>query len=169
MRQLQYSWSQLLLLLLSLVGAAIAIYLTTVHYENAPLLCSTTGLIDCSRVLSSPYSVVPGTSLPITIPGLAWSLISAVLAVAGLRQTQLQALRRIYLAQFIWSLLALVIVLYLVYLELVVLHTICAWCTAMHAVILIMFLITIVQLQQGKEEAEAYNDESVPDRASMRR
>jgi len=169
MRPLQYSWSQLLLLLLSVVGAAIAIYLTTVHYENAPLLCSTRGLIDCSRVLSSPYSVVPGTNLPITIPGLAWSLISAVLAVAGLRQTQPQALRRIYLAQFIWSLLALVIVLYLVYLEIVVLHTICAWCTAMHAVILIMFLITIVQLQQGKEEAEAYNDESVPDRVSMRR
>jgi uncharacterized membrane protein len=158
-----------MLLLLSLVGAAIAIYLTTVHYENAPLLCSTRGLIDCSRVLSSPYSVVPGTSLPITIPGLAWSLISAVLAVVGLRQTQPQALRRIYLAQFIWSLLALVIVLYLVYLELVVLHTICAWCTAMHAVILIMFLITIVQLQQGQEETEAYNDESVPDRVSMRR
>jgi len=169
MRQVQSSRSQLLLLLLSLVGAAIAIYLTTVHFENAPLLCSTRGLIDCSRVLSSPYSVVPGTSIPITIPGLAWSLGSAVLAVAGLRQTQPQALRRIYLAQFIWSLLALVIVLYLVYLELVVLHTICAWCTGMHVVILIMFLITIVQLQQGQEEAEAYNDESVPDRVSMRR
>src|SRR6266516_2225787 len=169
MRQVQSSRSQLLLLLLSLVGAAIAIYLTTVHFENAPLLCSTRGLIDCSRVLSSPYSVVPGTSIPITIPGLAWSLGSAVLAVAGLRQTQPQALRRIYLAQFIWSLLALVIVLYLVYLELVVLHTICAWCTGMHAVILIMFLITIVQLQQGQEEAEASNDESVPDRVSMRR
>ncbi len=158
-----------MLLLLSLVGAAIAIYLTTVHYENAPLLCSTRGLIDCSRVLSSPYSVVPGTSIPITIPGLAWSLVSAVLAVAGLHQTQPQALRRIYLAQFIWSLLALVIVLYLVYLELVVLHTICAWCTGVHTVILIMFLITIVQLQQGQEEAEASNDESVPDRVSMRR
>lgn len=157
-----------MLLLLSLVSAAIAIYLTTVHYENAPLLCSTSGLIDCSRVLSSPYSVVPGTSIPITVPGLAWSLVSAVLAVAGLRQPQPQALRRIYLSQFTWSLLALLIVLYLVYLELVVLHTICAWCTAMHAAILIMFLISIVQLQQGKEEAEVYGDESVPDRMSMR-
>lgn len=169
MRQVHYSWSQLLLLLLSLVGAAIAIYLTTVHYENAPLLCSFGGLINCSRVLSSPYSVVPGTSIPITVPGLVWSLVSAVLAVAGLRQTQPQALRRIYIAQFTWSLLALLVVLYLVYLELVVLHSICIWCTGVHAIILIMFLITIVQLQQGQEEGEAYHDESVPDRASLRR
>ncbi len=169
MRQLQNSWSQLLLLLLSLVGAAIAIYLTTVHYENAPLLCSTSGLIDCSRVLSSPYSVVPKTSMPITVPGLAWSLVSAVLAVAGLRQHRPPALRRILLVQFVWSLLAILTVLYLVYVEIVVLHSICAWCTGMHAVILVMFLITIVQLQQGQEEAEAYSDESVPDRVSMRR
>ena len=103
------------------------------------------------------------------MPGLAWSLVSAALAVTGLRQPQPQALHRIYLAQFTWALLALLIVLYLVYLELVVLHTICAWCTAMHAAILIMFLVTIVQLQQGREEAEAYNDESAPDSLSMRR
>ena len=169
MKQLQHSWSQLLLLLLSLVGAAIAIYLTTVHYENAPLLCSTSGLIDCSRVLSSPYSVVPGTSIPITVPGLAWSLVSAALAVAGLRQLRPQALRRIHLAQFAWSLLAILTVLYLVYVELVVLHSICVWCTGMHTVILVMFLITIVQLQQGQEEEEAYSDESAPDRVSVRR
>lgn len=169
MRQLQHSWSQLLLLLLSLVGAAIAIYLTTVHYENVPLLCSTSGLIDCSRVLSSHYSVVPGTSIPITVPGLAWSLVSAALAVAGLRQLRPQALRRIHLAQFAWSLLAILTVLYLVYVELVVLHSICAWCTGMHTVILVMFLITIVQLQQGQEEEEAYSDESAPDRVSVRR
>lgn len=169
MRQLQYSWSQLLLLLLSLVGAAIAIYLTTVHYENVPLLCSTSGLIDCSRVLSSHYSVVPGTSIPITVPGLAWSLVSAALAVAGLRQLRPQALRRIHLAQFAWSLLAILTVLYLVYVELVVLHSVCAWCTGMHTVILVMFLITIVQLQQGQEEEEAYSDESAPDRVSVRR
>jgi uncharacterized membrane protein len=169
MRQLHHSWSQLLLFLLSLVGAAIAVYLTTVHYENAPLLCSTSGLIDCSRVLSSPYSVVPGTSIPITVPGLAWSLVSAVLAVAGLRQRRSQTLRRIHLAQFAWALLALLTVLYLVYVEIVVLHTVCAWCTGMHAVILVMFLITIAQLQQSQEEVEAYSDESLPDKVSMRR
>jgi uncharacterized membrane protein len=52
-------------------------------------------------------------------------------------------------------------VLYLVYVELVRLHTICAWCTALHVIILTMLLISIVQLQQPDlEEIEAEEEES---------
>lgn len=54
----------IVILLLSLCGVGIAIYLTAVHYEQVPLLCSSSGLIDCQRVTSSAYSVVPGTSIP---------------------------------------------------------------------------------------------------------
>ena len=63
---------QIVLLLLSVVGIGIAIYLTAVHYEHVPLVCSTRGFVNCAAVLSSAYSVVPGTSVPITVPGLAW-------------------------------------------------------------------------------------------------
>src|SRR5438270_13855281 len=79
-----FPW-QVLLLLLSLVGIGIAIYLTAVHYENVPLICSSSGLVDCARVLSSSYSVVPGTTIPIAVPGLVWCVITAALAIAGLR------------------------------------------------------------------------------------
>ena len=154
MRKIQHLVGQLLLLTLSLVGVGIALYLTAVHYENAPLLCSTRGLIDCSRVLSSPYSVVPGTTIPISVPGMAWSVVSAALAIVGLRLLQPQVRRRIQLAEFVWSLLGMLTVLYLVYVELVLLHTICAWCTALHIIILVMFLSTIVQLQQTEDEPE---------------
>src|SRR2546421_5598528 len=121
MKHVQRSASagQLLLLLLSLVGAGIAIYLTTVHYEHTPLICSASGLIDCARVLSSSYSVVPGTTLPITIPGLGWCLISASLAIAGLFSTTGSGKRRIKIAQFFWALSGLLVVLYLVYVEIV--------------------------------------------------
>ena len=51
------------------------------------------------------------------------------------------------MAQFAWSLLGLLAVLYLVYIEIVRLHTICAWCTAFHVVILLMFLVTLVRVQ----------------------
>jgi len=169
MEKIQRSWGQLLLLVLSLVGVGIAIYLTAVHYENAPLLCSTRGLIDCSRVLSSPYSVVPGTSVPITVPGLFWCAVSAALAIAGLRLLQPQVQHRIHLAQFAWSLLGMLTVLYLVYLELVLLHTICAWCTALHVIILIMLLITIVQVQRSEDEPEASNDAAVSDKVEAPR
>jgi uncharacterized membrane protein len=147
MKYLRRSGSQVLLLVLSLLGVGIATYLTLVHYTNAPLVCSTSGLVDCARVLSSLYSVVPGTSVPITVPGLAWCVVSAALAVVGLYgATGLQP-RRIYVAQFAWSLLGLLAVLYLVYIEIVRLHTICAWCTAFHVVILLMFLVTLVRVQ----------------------
>jgi uncharacterized membrane protein len=147
MKQLQHSRSQALLLALSLLGVAIAIYLTSVHYENIPLVCSESGLINCARVLSSSYSVVPGTSLPITLPGLGWCLVSAALAIAGLFATTGLWQRRIRIAQFAWALSGLLVVLYLVYVEIVRLHTICAWCTALHVLILLVFLITLFQLQ----------------------
>ena len=147
MKQFQRSKSQMLLLALSLVGIAITSYLTTVHYENVPLVCSGSGLINCARVISSTYSVVPGTSLPITIPGFGWCVVSASLAISGLFATTGLWQRRIGIAQFVWAMSGLLIVLYLVYVEIVRLHTICAWCTALHALILLSFLVTLVQLQ----------------------
>ncbi len=166
MSMIQRSGGQLLLLLLSLVGAGIAVYLTAVHYENAPLICSTRGLIDCSRVLASPYSVVPGTSVPITVPGLAWCAISVALSIVGLRLLTPQTQHRLYLAQLAWSLLGMLTVLYLVYVELVLLHTICAWCTGLHVIILIMLLTTIVQVQRSEDEPATSSDESLPDKVS---
>lgn len=149
MKHLQRSGqgSQLLLLVLSLLGVGISIYLTSVHYENVPLVCSASGLIDCARVISSSYSVVPGTSLPITIPGFGWCVVSASLAIVGLFAQTAPGQRRVRIAQFFWALSGLLVVLYLVYVEIVRLHTICAWCTALHVLILLMFLVTLVQLQ----------------------
>jgi uncharacterized membrane protein len=158
MKYLQRSGGQVLLLLLSLVGAGIAVYLTSVHYENTPLICSTRGVIDCARVLSSSYSLIPGTTVPITIPGLGWCLISAALALVGWRLASQP--RWLSVAQLLWSFVGMLTVLYLVYVEIVRLHTICAWCTALHVLILFMFLITLVRLQQ-LEEVEA--EPEVPD------
>lgn len=149
MKQLRRSGqgSQVFLLILSLIGVGIAIYLTSVHYENVPLVCSDSGLVNCTRVLSSPYSVIPGTSLPITLPGMCWCVISAALAIFGLISKSGLWQRRIRIAQFTWALTGMLTVLYLVYVEIVRLHTICAWCTALHVSILLMFLITLVQIQ----------------------
>ena len=58
-------------------------------------------------------------------------------------------------------LFVLVAVLYLVYAEIVQLHSICAWCTAFHVVILLMFLVTLVQFQsQPPAELEAEEEEN---------
>ena len=161
MKQFQRARSQVLLLALSLVGAGIAIYLTSVHYENVPLVCSESGIINCAQVLASSYAVVPGTTLPITVPGLAWCAVGIALAIAGLYAGTGLWQRRIRVTQFAWALSGLLAVLYLVYAEIVRLHTICAWCTAFHVIILLMFLITLVQLQSplSTHEAELETEE----------
>jgi uncharacterized membrane protein len=150
MKKRQLSAGQIIILLLSLVGAAITLYLTSVHYENTPLICSSRGVVDCALVLASSFSVVPGTTIPITIPGLCWCLVSGALVVMGWRFIA----RWINSLQFAWSLVGLLVVLYLVYVEIVRLHTICAWCTVLHAIILIIFLIALVQLQQQRAEEQ---------------
>lgn len=163
MTYIQRSGGQLLLLLLSLLGACIAIYLTAVHYEHTPLICSTNGLIDCARVLSSSYSVIPGTAVPITIPGLGWCVVSGVLAIIGWHlASSRRRLQLVGLVQFLWTLVGMMTVLYLVYVEIVHLHTICAWCTALHVVILCMFLITLVRLQRPELEAEPETPDEKP-------
>src|SRR5689334_18731604 len=161
MTYIQRSGGQIALLALSIVGAAIAIYLTIVHYENVPLVCSTQGFIDCARVLASSYSVVPSTTIPITVPGLGWCIVSAVLALIGWRLWPER--RSVRVAECVWSALGMITVFYLVYVELVRLHTLCAWCTALHVIILIMLLISVVQLQQPllDMEVEAEEDDSL--------
>ena len=155
--QQRRSWSQVFLLVCSLVGVAIAIYLTAVHYiEGVPLVCSGSGVVNCGLVLSSPYSVVPGTSIPISIPGLAWCAVMAALAIVGLR-TQARWLPPV---QFAWALVGMLTVLYLVYAEIVRLHAICAWCSGLHVLILLMFLVTLIRLTSPAPELAELETES---------
>jgi uncharacterized membrane protein len=151
MKQIRRAKSQFFLLACSLAGAGIAIYLTSVHYQLAPLACSESGFVNCARVLSSSYSLVPGTSIPISVPGLAWNLVMLALAAIGLR---LQA-GWLRWAQFAWSLAGMLTVLYLVYVEIVLIHNLCAWCTALHVLILLMFLVTLSRLAPSQSEMNA--------------
>jgi uncharacterized membrane protein len=136
---------------MAIAGIAIAAYLTVVHYAGLPLVCSTTGLINCAQVTSSAYSVIPGTAVPITIPGMFWFLVSGGLAFIGLtRAWQMQPEpKRLRLLHAVWAGSGLLVVLYLVYVEIVLLGHICEWCTVVHLLILATFLVTLARLQEG--------------------
>ena len=165
MIDIRRSWAQLSLLVLALLGIGISIYLTSVHYDNAPLVCSASGVIDCARVLSSPYSVVPGTTIPISVPGLLWCVGMGALAFTAWRI--LPGRRSLFIAELVWAITGIVTVLYLVFVELVRLHTICAWCTGLHVIILAMLLITVVQVQQWSSETEEIDEEEEEEKPSI--
>jgi uncharacterized membrane protein len=139
-----------LLLAIALVGAAISIYLTSVHYAGAPLVCTAGGIVNCTQVTTSVYSLVPGTQIPITVPGVLWFLASGALAILADRQRARggPAFVRLCLEHLAWSAAGLVAVLYLVYVEIVRLHAICEWCTVVHALTLLTFLLALYRVQR---------------------
>jgi uncharacterized membrane protein len=100
--------------------------------SSVPLVCTIGGTVNCVSVTHSSYSVIPGTSIPISILGIVWFLISAGLALTALRQVH-----------FAWAAVGLLVVLYLVFVEIVVLHQICEWCTAVHLLVLLTFLLAL--------------------------
>ena len=138
------------LIAMALAGLAISVYLTTVHYAHVPLLCSAGGIVNCTQVTTSVYSVVPGTQIPITIPGMLWFLVSGSLASAAWRMQARTGVApaRLGLAHLGWGAIGLVTVLYLVYIEIVRLHAICEWCTAVHMLTLLTFLVALYRVQQ---------------------
>jgi uncharacterized membrane protein len=124
----------------ALAGLGISIYLTVVHYSTIPLTCPANALINCEQVLSSPYGVIGGSSVPTSAAGIAWFAASALLA-AGLLAGRTQLARW----QFAWSAVGLVTVLLLVYIEIVQLGAVCIWCSAAHVLVLSIFLIALTR------------------------
>jgi uncharacterized membrane protein len=125
-------------------GFAIAIYLTVVHYSVVPLVCSTSGLISCERVLSSPYSVIAGSTVPTSAAGIVWFVVSTVLGAAQLAGRNPARLVRLHLA---WSAIGLATVIALVFIEIVALGAICIWCTTAHALVVVTFLAVLARWQ----------------------
>ena len=102
-------------------GVGYLIYLTTIHYTHTAPVCTVTGIINCASVLKSSYSVIPGTSIPITIPGMLWFVVSGALAVVALVSAYRDRPEpeRLPLVQLIWAAVGLLFVLYLVFDEIV--------------------------------------------------
>lgn len=130
--------------LAGLAGAAISAYLTIVHYAAVPLVCTTTGIISCERVLSSPYSVIAGSELPTSAAGIVWFSVSAGLALLQLTGRRSQRLVTLHM---LWSAFGLATVIYLLFLEIVQLGALCIWCTSAHAFVVLTFLIALTRSQ----------------------
>ena len=155
------------LALMAVVGLGISIYLTIVHYDSGvPLVCNTGGLVSCQSVTTSAYSVVPGTSIPITIPGMLWFLALGGLAIAGLRWAARGEAEdaRLRPATLLLTIAGLAFVIYLVFCEIVLVQRICEWCTVIHLITLAAFLIALTRWQRRDEPASLPVQRAAPAR-----
>jgi uncharacterized membrane protein len=144
-----------------LINIAIAIYLTIVHYNtHVALVCSSSGLVNCEHVLSSPYASIPGTSIPISIAGILWSIVGVALAVIAWLVWPEKHL--VPIAELAWAGVGMLSVFYLVYVELVLLHAICIWCTAVHVVVLLYLLIAVFLVYTSINEEDTDVEQEQP-------
>jgi uncharacterized membrane protein len=144
------------LLAVAVIGLGVSVYLTTLHYAGAAPLCTTGGFVNCEGVLKSQYSFVPGTSIPVTVPGMLWFIVSGALAAISLRCSRggIAEPRWLRPGHAIWAGLGLVSVLYFVWAELVKLRELCEWCTSVHILVFLSLLVALARLQRSLVPAD---------------
>jgi uncharacterized membrane protein len=123
----------LLLLALLVLGVADSIYLTSVELNFAPLVCSSSGLINCAKVLSptDPYSSVFG--VPLAFYALAWFIIS--IAVFATRKSKLAP----------WYFTGLIGAVYSVFAMSMIGH-ICIYCSILDATLVAMAAVAFFMM-----------------------
>ena len=124
--------------MLSLVGLAVSAYLTFEHFtDNATLACTIGGVVDCAKVTTSQWSTFLG--VPVALLGLIFFAITRACACrgCGARPAWLDA------ARLGWITVGLGMALYLVWAELYRINAICLWCTAVHVVTFMLWIVVL--------------------------
>ncbi len=115
--------SRLVIILLCIAGLSVSLYLVLeAFFSSIPLYCPSGGLFNCGAVTSSSYSRIFG--IPVALMGFLW--FAVILALAAARPASIGLI-----LLPIWG-VGMVFVGYLVYIELLVLHAVCVYCTAAH-------------------------------------
>jgi uncharacterized membrane protein len=94
-------------------------------------------VVDCEQVTNSAESMVG--PVPVSVLGLVW--FGVFLALVATRHWEPTG--RLVNLQLAWSIAGLLSVFYLVYAELFLIGAICSWCTAIHAIVVALFLSSL--------------------------
>jgi len=124
---------------LALLGLAASAYLTYTHYTDSALAgCTETrGAINCGKVTTSPQSVVFG--IPVAVLGLAFYVfLVAIMSPYAWRSGR----REIALTRMLALVVGVGFVLYLLYAELFQIGAICLYCTSVHVITFLLFVLT---------------------------
>jgi uncharacterized membrane protein len=131
-------WQPLATLLLSIAGLGIATYLTITHFDKVALVCSDNGAINCAKVTTSPQSEILG--IPVAMLGLFFFIPMIALCLPAAWRS---ADRRIHLARLLLAVTGVGMIIYLIIAELFIIKAICLWCSGVHLVTFILFVIIV--------------------------
>lgn len=133
-------WTSPAALALSVVAVGLTTYLTVTHYTDpAALACPDSGIINCTLVTTSSWSVIFG--VPVALLGLIWSV--AMVAINSPRAFR-SRWTWVAPARLAGVAIGMAMVLYLVYVELFRVDAICLWCTGVHVTTLALFTVVLL-------------------------
>ena len=124
---------------LAILGLGVSAYLTYTHYAESALAgCTeTSGAINCGKVTTSPQSIVFG--IPVAVLGLAFYVfLAAIMSPYAWRSGR----REIAVARLVSLVVGVGFVLYLLYAELFQIGSICLYCTSVHVITFLLFVLT---------------------------
>ena len=135
-------WTWAVGVALSLLGLGVSGYLTYEHYTGSrSLTCpggTSHGAIDCLKVTTSIYAVEHG--IPVAVLGLVFFFVMLLLQSPWAWHLAWRPLRWSRIA---WCLIGIATALKLVYDELFKIDAICLWCTSVHILTLLLFILTV--------------------------
>jgi uncharacterized membrane protein len=145
-------WVQITALVLSLAGLGVSIYLTIAHYTSTSILsCPDKGYINCAKVTTSAESVVFGI-FPVAVLGLAFYVFMVAINTPWAWRWQQPLIPWLRTAGIIAG---IGFVLYLVYAEVIEIGNLCLWCTTVHGITFLLFvlLMSVAPFFRSKELA----------------
>jgi uncharacterized membrane protein len=148
------SWRVLASSVLCLVGLGIAIYETIGHYANFALLCAANSTFNCEAVTHSPESVVFG--IPVAVLGLVFFVPMLGLCSPWAWRS---ANRFVAPARLASMVVGVGFVFYLIYTELFTIGKICLWCSGVHLVTLILFVVVATGWEEATRPARLAAEE----------
>ena len=126
-------------LVLAVAGLAVSAYLTFEHFtDNSTLACSIGGVVDCAKVTTSAWSYVLG--IPVAVLGLVFFAVTTALCLPRVWRSPAAWLDA---ARLGWLTVGLGMALYLVWAELYRINAICLWCTAVHVITFVLWIVVL--------------------------
>ncbi|MEK7565887.1 MAG: vitamin K epoxide reductase family protein [Patescibacteria group bacterium] len=121
--------------LLAIIGLLISGYLLERYITNAPIVCGKS--LGCDIVRASPYAYFSGIPMPF------FGLIFYLAIAGGSFMQTVTPDRKLPL----WPLAAagFAFSLYLFFLEIFVIHSLCFWCLASGIIAFLLFILTIIE------------------------
>jgi len=127
---------------LSLAGFGASLYLTVDHFSGIIPICSSTGIVNCALVTTSPQSEVFGV-LPVSLLGLLFFTAMVGANLPPLWQVGGEWGRRLVFARLAMVVVGIGFVFYLIYSELFSIKAICLWCTGVHLATFLLFVLVV--------------------------